>query len=274
MEKSPFIIGIITILLILTGCANIPPTQMPLSDTDKIATIVATLSVILTPMPNATATVTPEIPTPTPVNTNITLSATHPITLMPNATATVAPEIPTLRPINANIQTYTDPDLGFKLQYDLSWQFDAKPGTGMWYNDGKGRTIEISKNGYIFQLIVVDGPGDVEGCAGLLQENPSKYRVYKIDDVELWRIKAEQGYINSYSDDNISNIQIISPLTLNKQPDSAGYWGKYTCEPQISNHSVSIFYQLPFSETEIKAGKVKPDILAEMDHILISLTWR
>ena len=121
-------------------------------------------------------------------------------------------------------QTYSDPELGFRLQYEATWQLDAKAGSGMAYNGGRGRTISIGKENYIFQLNVIAGPGDVNGCAGMFQENPSsEYQVYHVDGVELWRIKAEAGYINGFSNDVSSYLNVISPLVLYKQADSAGF---------------------------------------------------
>lgn len=246
MQKTFFVV-ILILLLALTECTNNSPTDTPLSDTDKIETIVVgTLSAIpsLTPTASPTATFTPASPTPTV----------------------------------ANIQTYVDPDFGFKLQYDISWQLEVKPGSGMTYYDGNGRTVWLRKDGYIFQMAVIGGPGDVENCAGTFQQNPTEqYWVYTVDDVEIWRIKAEQGEINGFFDDNLSFIDIISPLELYKEPKIDEYgtdWGSYTCEPQISNHGVRIDYLLPVSLANLQAGNFSQEILAEMDNILISLTWR
>ena len=247
MHKTLFISIIAISLLALTGCATSSTVDQPLSNEDQIATIVAgTLSAIPTPTPatNPTATFTPVIPTPT----------------------------------TSNIQTYVDPDFGFKIQYDISWQLDVKPGSGMTYYDGQGRTVWLKKDGYIFQLAVIGGIGDVENCAGIFQQNPiEQYWVYMVDDVEIWRIKAEEGEINSYYDDSSSFIDIISPLEVYKEPKVDAYgtdWGSYTCEPQISNHGVRIDYMLPVSLEDLEAGNFNQEILSEMDDILVSLTWR
>jgi len=232
MQKTLFIVTLI-LFFALTGCANNSPTDIPLSDTDKIATIVAaTLSA------NPTETFTPAIPTPTV----------------------------------GNIQTYIDPDFGFKLQYDILWQLEVKPGSGLTYYDGNGRTIWLSKDGYIFQLAVIGGPGDVENCGGLFQQDPTEdFWSYTVDDVELWRIKAEQGKINGFNDDNTSFIGIISPLELFTNGTD---WGSYTCEPQFSDHGVRINYLLPVSLANLEAGNFSQETLTEMDNILSSLTWR
>jgi len=172
------------------------------------------------------------------------------------------------------MQTYVDPEFGFILQYDLSWQLDVKSGSGMIYNDGSGRTVWLEKNGYIFQLAVIGGPGDENNCAGLFQEDPTNdFWVFMVDDVELWRIKAEQGEVNGYFDDTVSFIEILSPLEVHNDPNNE-YWGSYTCEPQISNHGVRIHYMLPVSLASIEAGNFNQEILTEMDNILVSLTWK
>ena len=184
MHKVFFVSIVVASLLALTGCATSSTTNRPLSEENQIATIVAG-----------------------------TLSAVPSLTPIANSIATLAPEI--LPTSGANIQTYVDPEFGFKLQYDPSWHLDVKPGSGMTYYDGRGRTVWLDKNGYIFQLAVIGGPGDVENCAGLIGENPTgSFWVFRIDDVEIWRIKAEQGEINSFYDDKVSFLNIISPLEI------------------------------------------------------------
>lgn len=173
------------------------------------------------------------------------------------------------------LQTYRDPELGFRLQYDGSWTLDAKPGSGMIYNAGRGRTLTLTKENYTFQFNVIAGPGDVNGCAGMFQGDPTgQYMTYHIDGVELWRIKAEAGLINGFSDNNSSYLDIIAPVSLYKQADASGFWGSYTCEPQINNVGVQISYRLPVSVDDLKAGRFRRDLLAEMDQILTSITWK
>lgn|GEM_PF-4172206 len=176
------------------------------------------------------------------------------------------------------MQTYADPDFGFKLQYDTSWLLEVKPGSGMMYYDGRGRTIWLSKDGYIFQLAVIGGPGNVQDCAGIFHQNPTAhYWVYMVDNIELWRIKAEQGEINAYSTNELSSVNIISPLELYEEPKINEYttsWGSYTCQPQFSNHGVLINYILPVSLAELQAGNFSQERLTELDNILVSLTWK
>jgi hypothetical protein len=189
--------------------------------------------------------------------------------------ATLAAWPAATRSASAGPQTYVDPELGFRLRYDASWQFDARPGSGMIYSAGRGRTLTLKNEDYVLQLNIIAGPGDVNGCSGMFQGNPAgQYVILHVDGVDLWRIRAESGEINGFSNENSSYLDIIAPLALYKQPDASGFWGSYTCEPQINNVGVQICYRFPVSLDELKAGHFRQDLLAEMDQILASLTWK
>ncbi len=170
-------------------------------------------------------------------------------------------------------KTYTDPDLDFSLNYDPSWQLETRTGTDL--NDGSGRTILLEKEGYQFKLQFQRKPEVAGECGGILtQADLTRYWKYPLGQLEVWRAKAEAGWVNSYHDDRISFIDIIVPTELWDETDARGEIGVFSCSPQINDYLVNISYQLPVSVENLKAGRFKPERLAEMDYILTSLTWK
>jgi hypothetical protein len=69
-------------------------------------------------------------------------------------------------------------------------------------------------------------------------------------------------------------IDIILPTELWDKVNADGAIGNYTCSPQIGEYRIRISYLLPVSVADLKAGHFKPKLLAEMDYILTSLTWK
>jgi len=132
------------------------------------------------------------------------------------------------------------------------------------YYDGRGRSISLNKGDYYFKIVIADGPIDSESCGGIFDKNPSdEYWKYSIDDVEVWRLKAEQV-------DAFYFINVISPLELYTEPIVNEYgenWGDFTCNLFINNnYGVKISYIFPDNKS--------PEIFSEMDDILRSLTWK
>jgi hypothetical protein len=170
-------------------------------------------------------------------------------------------------------QSYADPELGFALQYDASWHLEVRSGTAL--NDLSGRTILLEREGYQFRMMIRDRPHVVGECTGSLrQEDLGSYWRYRIDDREAWRAKAEAGFVNSYHDGQVAFIDIISPASLPDQTDKNGQAGLYTCSFDMDGRVLSVSYKLPVSVEDLKAGRYRADLLAEMDGILTSITWR
>ena len=169
-------------------------------------------------------------------------------------------------------QTYTDPELKFGLSYPPGWQLASQTGTAL--NDGFGRTILLEKEGYQFKLQLQRKPGVVGECGGVLtQADLPRYWKYPAGQFQVWRAKAEVGWVNSYHDDRVSFIDIIVPTELRAEADARGEIGMFSCSPQINDYIVSISYQLPVSVEDLETGRFSPERLAEMDYILTSLAW-
>jgi hypothetical protein len=237
MQRRIFSIVFAALLIALAGCTT-ASTNSPSPDADTIATAFAgTLSAISSP----TLAVTP--------------------------TVSLAPAVAT--PTTSTIRTYVDPDYGFMLQYDLSWNLNVEARSPFYYYDGRGRWIRLNKGDYYFDLAIADGPIDPEDCGGFFDDNPAEqFWKYSIDDVEVWRLKAEQGYF--MSDEGVAWINIISPLELYPEPivyEHFEDWGNFTCNLNISHYGVSIKYVFPENSSS-------EEIFAEMDEILRSLTWK
>ena len=172
----------------------------------------------------------------------------------------------------AAAKTYTDPDLDFSLNYAPWWQLETRTGTDL--NDGSGRTILLEKEGYQFKLQLQRQPDVVGECGGILtQADLSRYWQYPLGQLDVWRAKAEAGWVNSYHDDQVSFIDIIIPTELRDEADAAGKIGMFSCSPHINDYVVNISYQLPVSIGDLEVGRFSPKRLAEMDYILTSLVW-
>ena len=178
------------------------------------------------------------------------------------AVPTMAPAQPTVLITVVAPETYVDPELGFWLTYAPSWHLEARPGTAL--NDGSGKTIILVKDGYQFKLKIQNRPKVVGRCAGLLPEDAHlSFWEYTIGDLPVWRIKAEEGLINGYHDSQCAFISIVSPIDDRR----------YTCSLQTHGQVLGIDYMLPVSADDIRMGRFRSDILAEMDYILDSISW-
>lgn len=169
-------------------------------------------------------------------------------------------------------RTYIDPDLDFRLNYDPSWQLEARTGADL--NDGSGRTVVLQKDGYQFELKFQLKPAVAGECGGVLnQSDLPRFWKYPLGPLQVWRAKAEAGWVNSYNDDQISFIDILTPTELWDDADADGDIGLFSCSPQVNDYIFSLSYRLPVSVEDLKAGRFSPERLAEMDYILTSLTW-
>jgi hypothetical protein len=181
--------------------------------------------------------------------------------------------LPVADVVVASPQTYTDSELGFSLKYDSSWRLETCTGTDL--NDGSGRTIVLEKEGYKFKLQLQHKAVAAGECGGILtQADLPRYWKYPLGQFEVWRAKAETGWVNSYHDDRASFIDIIVPTELRDEADTKGEIGLFSCSPQVNDYIVSISYQLPVSVEDLKAGQFNAKRLAEMDYILASLAWK
>ncbi|GIK37290.1 MAG: hypothetical protein BroJett011_11230 [Chloroflexota bacterium] len=164
-------------------------------------------------------------------------------------------------------RTYKDPALGFSLEYDPTWQLETQ--------NGADRIILLKKEGYQFQMQIQHRPPVSGACDGLLEPAQlTLYWKYPLGASEIWRAKAEAGWVNGYNDDQHSFIDVIVPTELWDKPDPNGAIGKYTCAPQINDYVIKMSYLLPVSVEDLKTGHFKPERLAELDYILTSLAWK
>jgi hypothetical protein len=181
----------------------------------------------------------------------------------PVAVPTVAPTLPIAAVTAVAPETYVDPELGFQLTFVPSWHLEVSPGAAL--NDGSGKTVVLEKDGYQFKLRIQNRPQVVGRCRGSLPEDThSSFWGYTLGDLQVWRVKAEEGLVYGYHDDQIAFISIISPV----DDDT------YTCSLETHGQVLSIDYMLPVSVKDLEAGRFRPDILAEMDYILCSITLR
>jgi WD40 repeat protein len=181
--------------------------------------------------------------------------------------------IPTTTLTITELQTYTDPELDFSLSYDPAWQIETQTGTDL--NDGSGRTVLLEQEGYQFKLQFQRKSEVVGACGGVLtQADLSHFWKYPLGQLEVWRAKAEAGWVNGDHGDQISFIDIMVPTELRAEADATGEIGVFSCSPQINDYIVHISYQLPVSVEDLKAGQFNAKRLAEMDYILTSLAWK
>jgi len=189
------------------------------------------------------------------------------------AHGTESPSLPLATLTVVAPQTYRDADLGFGLHYEASWHLDARSGTAL--NDGSGRTVILERDGYQLKMMIQNKPRVVGVCAGLLRRDArTAYWEYAVDDLRVWRAKAEAGFVNGYHDDQRAFIDIIAPALMYDKPTQDDYIGEYTCSLEAKGKVLSISYVLPVSANDLKAGQFRADILAEMDYILTSISLK
>lgn len=208
----------------------------------------------------------------TPIGSAAPIAPTLPALTATAQARNVAPAVQPVETLTVLApQIYTDPELGFQLKYNASWYLGARTGAAL--NDGSGRTIVLTKQGYQSRMMVQNRQV-VGECAGSLEKDSATlYWKYSVDGRQVWRAKAEAGFVNSYNDDKTAFIDIISPVSLPNAPASNGNVGKYTCSLEMHSKILSISYVLPVSVADLKAGRFMANVLAEMDYALTSIKW-
>ena len=94
-----------------------------------------------------------------------------------------------------------------------------------------------------------------------------------MDGINLWRPNLEMGHSSNYYDHE-TTLADIHTYSLDDDPDGKAYIGESSCFMEIDDTTFAIHYRLPVSLDAMQAGQYRSDLLAEMDGILQSITWR
>ena len=160
---------------------------------------------------------------------------------------------------------YSDPELGVAFEDDPSWQLSIQ-------EDDTWQVITLSQNEYEFRLRIQPLPDEIPVCSGILTAaNLVYFHTYTVAGLELWRAKAEMGFVNGYQDENIAFIDIVSPVFYD-QPTDQGILGEMNCVFAAAGKLLSIEYMLPVNIMQLQDGAYETTLLEEMDLMLTSLT--